>query len=143
MGLFTPHKKHANPFRYIPRYYDPEKERREQRRRELHGTSNEQEMEAGEAYTPGQYIRARRKARLERASAANSRKQTGLPKLALVAGIALLIIFVYMLYPRIVGAFATVNRAMQAEQKSQAEYEVEAFNPHAPITIVPNDYKEE
>lgn len=29
---FTPFKKHANKFNYIPRYYDPEKEAREQRR---------------------------------------------------------------------------------------------------------------
>ena len=29
---FTPFKRHANKFNYIPRYYDPEKEAREQRR---------------------------------------------------------------------------------------------------------------
>ena len=34
---FTPFKKHANKFNYIPRYYDPEKEAREQRRAELRG----------------------------------------------------------------------------------------------------------
>ena len=27
MGLFSPYKRHANPFNYIPRYFDPEKER--------------------------------------------------------------------------------------------------------------------
>ena len=34
---FTPFKRHANKFNYIPRYYDPEKEAREQRRAELRG----------------------------------------------------------------------------------------------------------
>ena len=34
---FSPFKKHANKFNYIPRYYDPEKEAREARRAELHG----------------------------------------------------------------------------------------------------------
>ena len=33
MGLFTPVKKHPNRFNYIPRYYDPVKEAREQRRK--------------------------------------------------------------------------------------------------------------
>ena len=60
MGLFSPVKKHANKFRYIPRYYDPEKERREQRRKELHGTSSE--LDSAE-YQPGQYIRTQREAR--------------------------------------------------------------------------------
>ena len=34
---FSPFKKHANKFNYIPRYYDPEAERRAQRRAELRG----------------------------------------------------------------------------------------------------------
>ena len=34
---FSPFKKHANKFNYTPRYYDPEKEAREQRRAELYG----------------------------------------------------------------------------------------------------------
>ena len=41
MGLFTPVKKHPNRFNYIPRYYDPVKEAREQRRRELRGERGE------------------------------------------------------------------------------------------------------
>lgn len=42
-------------FQYIPRFYDPERERREERRRELLGYGAEPIVE-GE-YTPGQYIR--------------------------------------------------------------------------------------
>ena len=34
---FTPFKRHPNKFNYTPRYYDPEKEAREQRRAELRG----------------------------------------------------------------------------------------------------------
>lgn len=44
-------------FTYIPRHYDPEKERREERRRELLGNRVEP-IEEGE-YQPGQYIRTR------------------------------------------------------------------------------------
>jgi len=35
MSGFTPFKKHANKFNYLPRYYDPEKEERDRRRAEL------------------------------------------------------------------------------------------------------------
>ena len=38
---FSPFKKHANKFNYIPRYYDPEEERRAQRRAKLLGESPE------------------------------------------------------------------------------------------------------
>ena len=51
---FTPFKKHANKFSYAPRYYDPEKERRAQRRAELRG--ERPEGVEGD-YEPGQYIR--------------------------------------------------------------------------------------
>ena len=48
---FSPFKKHANKFNYIPRYYDPEEERRAQRRAELLGESPEH---AKHEYVPGQ-----------------------------------------------------------------------------------------
>ena len=51
---FSPFKKHANKFNYIPRYYDPEEERRAQRRAELLGESPEH---AKHEYVPGQYVR--------------------------------------------------------------------------------------
>ena len=134
MGLFTPVKKHANKFRYIPRYYDPEKERREQRRRELHGTSSEQE---GQEYQPGQYIRTQRDAR--RAAQSNEKGGRKAPSMMFMMLLAVLIILVYMLYPRIVDAFTTARTSPE----KQAEQEIEEFNPYIPITIVPNDYKEE
>ncbi len=134
MGLFTPVKKHANKFRYIPRYYDPEKERREQRRRELHGTSSEQE---GQEYQPGQYIRTQREAR--RAAQDNNEGKQKMPSMMLLMLFALLVIVVYMLYPRIVEAFS----AARTTPEERMQQEIEEFNPYTPITIVPNDYKEE
>ena len=134
MGLFSPVKKHANKFRYIPRYYDPEKERREQRRRELHGTSSE--LDSAE-YQPGQYIRTQREAR----RVAQQRNEGGrkMPSMMLLMLVALLVIVVYMLYPRIIEAFSTARTSPE----EQMQQEIEEFNPYAPITIVPNDYKEE
>ena len=134
MGLFSPVKKHANKFRYIPRYYDPEKERREQRRRELHGTSSEQE---GKEYEPGQYIRTQRDAR--RVAQQNNRGGRKMPSMVFLLLLAAVVVMVYMLYPRIVEAFTSTK----SRPTDQAELEVEEFNPYTPITIVPNDYKEE
>ena len=134
MGLFSPAKKHANPFRYTPRFYDPEKERREQRRRELCGRSSESDEAE---YTPGSYLRTMRDARNMSGRNAGSARR-GSSSLVLMMGIALLVVLVYVLYPRIVEAFSSSRRS--AEQQQRAD--VEEFNPYAPITIVPNDYKE-
>ena len=134
MGLFTPVKKHANKFRYIPRYYDPEKERREQRRKELHGTSSEMD---GQEYQPGQYIRTQRDAR--RAAQSANKGERKMPSMMILILLALAIIVVYMLYPRIVDAFT----AARTTPEERAKQELEEFNPYTPITIVPNDYKEE
>ena len=133
MGLFTPVKKHANKFRYIPRYYDPEKERREQRRRELHGTSSEQD---GQEYVPGQYIRTQREARRLSQSNNGGRK---MPSMVVLMILAVAVVIFYMLYPRIVDAFSTARTSPE----ERARQEIEEFNPYTPITIVPNDYKEE
>ena len=135
MGLFTPAKKHANKFRYTPRFFDPEKERREQRRRELHGRSSA--SDAAE-YTPGEYLRTMREAR-NLSGRQNGGARRSSSSMVLLGGIALLVLLAYMLYPRIVDTFATARRTPVV----QAEQEAEEFNPYAPITIVPNDYKEE
>lgn len=60
MSIFRPHKSKPRQFNYIPRFYDPVKEQREQRRRELHGTSSSDD---DVPYTPGRYIRTQREAR--------------------------------------------------------------------------------
>lgn len=130
---FTPFKKHANRFNYIPRYYDPEKEAREQRRAELRG---ERSGDGGREYRPGQYIRTQREARSARRS--GEEEQGRLRILKMAAAAVLLLLFIYLLYPRLAQVFlraATdpVPAAVQTEEE---------FDPTVPITIVPNDYQE-
>ena len=134
MGIFSPVKKHANKFRYIPRYYDPEKERREQRRRELCGTSSADDAE----YTPGQYIRTQRDARRVAKSANSDKKR--IPRVALVMLLITAVIVVTMLVPRIVAIMSMPKTVVSDSVVVEKEQE---FNPYAPITIVPNDYKGE
>lgn len=136
MGLFSPPKRRPNQFNYIPRYYDPEKERREARRRELRGESSNDDT----PYTPGKYIRTVREARAERK--AQQKQSNGTPRAILVFGIAIAVIVIYMLVPRIVNIITMAGKQANPEVR-QAELESETFNPYTPITIVPNDYTEE
>ena len=97
MSFFRPHKSKPRQFNYIPRHYDPVKEEREQRRKELHGTSS---MDDEEEYTPGKYIRTQREAR--EASRGNDSGMSGkrirnLTIIALILGI-----FGLMVVPRFV-----------------------------------------
>lgn len=88
MSFFRPHKRHPRQFNYIPRYYDPVKEERDRRRRELHGTSSDD----AEPYTPGKYIRTQREAR--DASRGEGGAMSGMLRLLLIAvvlGFAMLI----------------------------------------------------
>jgi hypothetical protein len=139
MGLFSPVKRHANKFRYIPRYYDPEKERRDQRRKELCGVSSQDEGE----YTPGQYIRTQRDAR--RAAKEESEGGRKMPSMVFMLLIAAVAIVLYMLYPRVIAVF-TESRDAKAKSKAERyqEMENEAW-PHsnANIIVVPNDYNED
>lgn len=134
MGLFSPVKKKANSFNYIPRFYDPEKERREQRRRELRGESTDDNT----PYTPGKYIRTVRQARQERKSQQKSNSKIS-P--VMIFGVAIAILIIYMLVPRVVNMIATAGKQTNPEIE-QAELDNDTFNPYTPITIVPNDYKE-
>ena len=131
---FTPFKKHANKFNYIPRYYDPEKEAREQRREELTGRRSDT-PDSGE-YRPGQYIRTQQEARNRR----NSRSGSGRMKIWLYLGVAFVVLlFIQLLYPRL-AALLTAGRqsaAVEEVQEWQDQYGA------TPITIVPNDYVEE
>lgn len=136
MGLFSPPKRRPNQFNYIPRYFDPEKERREARRRELRGESSNDDT----PYTPGKYIRTVREARAERK--AQQKQSNGTPRAILVFGIAIAVIVIYMLVPRIVNIITMAGKQTNPEVR-QAELESETFNPYTPITIVPNDYTEE
>ena len=145
---FTPFKKHANRFNYIPRYYDPEKEAREQRRAELRG---ERAEDAGGEYRPGQYIRTQREARAARRSREEATGRVRIWKMA--AGAVLVLLFVYLLYPRLADVFLRTRRApvpveaaaevrtsprdgLDQSQVSDVEWQEQ------PIVIVPNDYTE-
>lgn len=132
---FTPFKKHANKFNYIPRYYDPEKEAREQRRAELHG---ERAEDAGREYKPGQYIRTQREARAARRAGEDKTGQGRILKMAAAA--VLVLLFIYLLYPKLADVFL---RARIPAAPIRTEQAAEEFNPYAPITVVPNDYQEE
>ncbi len=141
MGWFSPYKRHANSFNYTPRYYDPAKEAREQRRAELRGERLDDDSE----YTPGKYIRAKREARdLKRAQVA---KKGGAEKtmkmLIMVVALMLLAALIYILVPRLGAIFelATTDSAA-SKQFEQQQQEVEEFDPYAPLIIVPNDYEE-
>lgn len=147
MGLFSPYKRHANRFNYIPRFFDPEKEKREQRRAELRGERSDNTEE----YTPGQYIRTQREARAARRGEEGNQGNRSIWKL--VVGASLILLVVSLLYPRLADAFLRAKR--QAADAAQSEWVApsaeDAFDQSGisdvqwqaqPITVVPNDYEE-
>lgn len=145
---FTPFKKHANKFNYIPRYYDPEKEAREERRAELRG---ERAEDAGHEYRPGQYIRTQREARAARRTHEEERGRVRVWKMA--AGAVLVLLFIYLLYPRLADMLLRSRTApAAAETAAPARTEPrDAFDQshvsdvewqEQSIVIVPNDYEE-
>ena len=134
MKGFTPFKKSANRFNYIPRYYDPAKEARDNRRAELKGERSE---DANREYRPGQYIRTQRDARSARRVDGSSKSKN---RIWVMGGIAVIVLlFVYMLYPRLVAVFGT---ATTTPTPVETVVEQDEFNPYTPITVVPNDYQE-
>lgn len=140
MGWFSPYKRHANSFNYTPRYYDPDKEAREQRRTELRG----ERLDDNGEYTPGKYIKAKREARdLKREQEAKKGRSDKRMKMWTM-GVALMLLFVlvYLLIPRLGSIFemATTDSSQKKFEKQQQE--IEEFNPYAPLIIVPNDYEE-
>lgn len=134
MGFFSPYKRHANQFSYTPRYYEPEKEAREQRRAELRG---ERSDDTGE-YTPGKYIRTQREAREQSRAKRKSNGLGGSTRfISLVVVMLLVFMFVYVLVPRIGAIFDMATTAPAAVEKTTDD-----FDPYAPLIIVPNDYVE-
>ncbi len=131
MNGFTPFKRKPNQFKYIPRFYDPEKEARDLRRAELRG-SRPESAEDGE-YVAGEYIRRQREARQIRRERKNGR---GKSMWVMVVGVVVIFLLAYMIMPRIVAAFVSDGR----EQVRPVD-EYKEFDPYAPIRIVPNDYK--
>ena len=140
MGWFSPYKRHANSFNYNPRYYDPAKEAREQRRAELKGERIDDDGE----YTPGKYIRAKREARDLRREKEAKKGNTEKRMKMWTMGVALILLaaLIYMLIPRLGVIFEMATTNSSAKQYEQQQQEVEAFDPYAPLIIVPNDYEE-
>lgn len=113
MSFFRPHRSKPRQFNYIPRYYDPVKEEREHRRRELHGTSSND----NEPYTPGRYIRTQREAR---DAAREESSRAGFVKVRnLVFVGAALVVAILLFYPRLVSFIERANEEKQT--KAQAE----------------------
>ena len=146
MGWFSPYKRHANSFSYTPRYYDPEKEAREQRRAELRGERSD--MAEGE-YTPGQYIRTQREARAARRADEGEQRNRSVWKMVLGAAVMLLIIAI--LFPRLVDVFQRAKQAPAPKTEWVERTAADAFDQTGisdvewqaqPITVVPNDYTE-
>lgn len=132
MGWFTPHKKRANEFNYIPRYFDPQKEARELRRAELTG----RRLDDNEEYVPGKYIRTQREAREARRGKEREKGRGNVLKL--VAVVVFILFVVGVLYPRLVYLLSEARRKSPVTVESYYG----DFDPSAPITIVPNDYQE-
>ena len=140
MGWFSPYKRHANSFNYTPRYYDPSKEARDQRRAELRGHKVEDDGE----YTPGKYIKAKREARDLRREQEAQKDKSGKRMKMWTMGVAVLLlaVLIYMLIPRLGAIFEMAATDSSAKQYEQQQQEVDAFDPYAPLIIVPNDYEE-
>lgn len=109
MSFFRPHKSKPRQFNYIPRYYDPRKEERERRRKELHGTSSSQD---NEPYVPGNYIRTQREAR-----DASRCERTGYEGLGRIAVIAVVMVLAMLLFiPRFMRFVERANEEKLMEQ---------------------------
>lgn len=126
MSFFRPHKSKPRQFNYIPRHYDPVKEERELRRKELHGTSTEDDYED---YVPGKYIRTQREAReIARESENKSSTVSKMRNMMIIGGIV--VIFALIIMPRIVN-FAEMakeeNKAKEAERRRQV-VTIEEYN---------------
>ncbi len=54
-------------------------------------------------------------------------------------GAVLVLLFIYLLYPKLADVFLRARTAPATETQQVGE---EEFNPYAPIRVVPNDYEE-
>ncbi len=124
MSIFRPPKTKPRQFNYFPRYYDPAKEERNQRRKILHGTSTETD---NEEYTPGKYVRTQREAR---DAARESEGSAGMAKLrGLMVVTVVIALGILWLLPRIMEFVVDANeekqqKATATKQRSETEGEV-------------------
>ena len=117
MSFFRPHKTKPRQFNYIPRHYDPVKEERDRRRRELHGTSTLDDEE----YTPGKYIRTQREAR--DASRGERTGYEGLGRIAVIAVAMVLAMLVFL--PRFMRFVERANEEKLIQQGVPAVRDME------------------
>lgn len=109
MSIFRPHKTKPRQFNYIPRYYDPVKEERNLRRKQLHGTSSESD---NEEYVPGKYVRTQREAR---EVAREDRGNEGMTKIrSLVIVTVVIALGVMWLLPHIMNFVIAANEEKMA-----------------------------
>ena len=131
MSIFRPHKTKPRQFNYIPRYYNPVMDERNERRKQLHGTSK---LSDTEEYTPGKYVRTQREARdavRESEHGAGISKLRGLVVVAVVIGLGIL-----WLMPRIMEFVIKADEEKRGVNKTQrAETQDEVF----PIEFIYNE----
>lgn len=115
MSIFRPPQTKPRQFNYVPRHYDPVKEERDRRRRELHGTSTDDD---NEEYTPGRYIRTQREAR---DAAKEESSRSGFTKVRNYMFLMVVVVLAILLfYPRLM---KFVERADE-EKRAEAEEKV-------------------
>lgn len=123
MSIFRPHKTKPRQFNYTPRYYDPQKEALEQRRRELHGTSSESD---DMPYQPGNYLRTQREARREAREADSNSATNRLLRYALliiVVGLAMMYLF-----PRVTSILERIMQDPNAVESVETSAEGRTFS---------------
>lgn len=116
MSIFRPHKSKPRQFNYIPRYYDPVIDERNERRKQLHGTSKDTD---DQEYTPGKYVRTQREARdaaRESDRGAGIGKLRGLVVIAVVVGVGIL-----WLMPRIMDFIIKADEEKRGVNTSKSE----------------------
>ena len=124
MSIFRPHKTKPRQFNYIPRYYDPVKEERNLRRKQLHGTSTESD---NEEYVPGKYVRTQREAR---EIAREERGSEGLSKIrGLIVVTVVIALGVMWLMPHIMNFVIAANEEKQAANGTQPKSGEEIVTP--------------
>ena len=102
------------------------------------------DVENSGEYEPGKYIRAKREAREARLAQEKKQKNSDKRMYMWVMGLGLilLVVFIYVLVPRIGAIFEMATSDSSSKQVERQMKEYEEFNPYAPIVIVPNDYQE-
>ncbi|MBO5018446.1 MAG: hypothetical protein J6C56_06245 [Alistipes sp.] len=126
MSIFRPHKTKPRQFNYTPRFYDPQKEAMEQRRRELHGTSSESD---NMPYQPGNYLRTQRDARREARESDSNAATNRLLRYALliiIVGMAMMYLF-----PRITSFLERIMQQPNAVESVEGGAEGRAFSSDA------------